>query len=1031
MNLNSISRCFDYIEFYKTSRYSHQKKWALSLLVLLGLSIAPAFGDASQIAGPDSNLYPDVRKAGVQGGIPTITNVLATITQGEAASNLSSAIQTAVNSATTAGVIQLPTGTYTLAQPIYINKSGIVISGTGTATTVINFTLQAPSNGTGSYFQPPSSQTTLYNNTWVEAQVCPTYQTGTATPAYLTSIQLFAGASAGTLNAVGAPYTQGLDGGAAFNADTNGGLIMAAAPHMTTCLVRCVAIYGTWTGTVTTPTGTVTVDRTFNLSDTTDPTAILPPYELAAFNFSGISDTGAAHVNIAAAGNSGDTSLSMPTGHGFNVGDMVQIHCPTTPTFNTDTGNKCTDDFFREYQFSVTGSSANSITLNQPLRIDYPIQDSLPPYVEKIHPIQNCGVQNFTLNQLYNVWTSGVYFYWAWNCWANNVVVNKSGRFPVWFSHAKWCEVNNCAYNGSWFTGGGSSAYAGFEFSFDCLMQNSITTGLRHGPLVQWSSAGDVIYNCTFTDSDAQWHAGWSNNNIFDNVTVLSNMSEPNATATSFSDFGSYGDGAYSSAPSDSLHGPNGPNNVVYNCDFSSPEHAVYMGGANQNWLILWNRFSADTGESFEFGENSTGHLISSNVFALGQTGYGMAFDGTPSTDIDFVNSLFSATFNKSITSTYTNPTGLTWPLGAPLASTTNNTYNDNLQQAIPGTTGTEAYTMLDGNFDDTTFDGWTIVGDTGLCTRQAASAYTGPYGLHIYNTLTSTTPPSATSVGFSDSGTVTPEAIVPGTTYGTRFLYRVNDGEAATSVALQFFNSSGVYLSKSTLVLKDTLGAWAPAMITAIAPATAASANVKVYVNSGFVANADLDNFEFGIVSKLANSTVSFDSGFESGGWTGWDNSADGGHSTISAEHNATTANHVVEITQGSLLTSSPFNVTVGDTYQARFTASTYSGTGVGPNVTLKFLNSSGVQIVTHTLTIPNNLADAAINPKVTWEQHVVRYEAPSDAATAEVEISSPSSAPATEDIDNVIVLDLPKRPVPVSPSVTSIYQWELSQGN
>ncbi|UKI34385.1 MAG: DUF3737 family protein [Lentisphaeria bacterium] len=93
-------------------------------------------------------------------------------------------------------------------------------------------------------------------------------------------------------------------------------------------------------------------------------------------------------------------------------------------------------------------------------------------------------------------------------------------------------------------------------------------------------ASGNVIRNGRFYHSDAQWHAGWSTENLFENCTIISDTRE----------FGGYGNIFWASSPEDGGHGPNGPRNVVYNCDGSSIADGVFLGGMNENWIFAWNR---------------------------------------------------------------------------------------------------------------------------------------------------------------------------------------------------------------------------------------------------------------------------------------------------------------------------------------------------------------------------------------------------------------------------------------------------------
>jgi hypothetical protein len=257
------------------------------------------------------------------------------------------------------------------------------------------------------------------------------------------------------------------------------------------------------------------------------------------------------------------------------------------------------------------------VTVTQPLRIDFPTSDG--SFVQKVMPIRYCGVENLSLQQTEDLWITGVLFSHAWNCWARGVTVKKCGRFPVYGSDAKWCEIRDCVFDDAWFKGGGGTAYAGWDKCWDCLMENVETFRLRHAPLFQWAASGNVSRKSVFHDSDAQWHAGWTNENLIEQCVVES------ATG-----HGGYGYGMWASPPEDTAHGPNGPRNVVYNCDLSSPKTGLWMGGMNENWLILYNRFRVEKGNGMFAKTASFDHIIRGNVFVLKDPSSSMIQLATP-----------------------------------------------------------------------------------------------------------------------------------------------------------------------------------------------------------------------------------------------------------------------------------------------------------------------------------------------------------------------------------------------------------------
>ena len=56
---------------------------------------------------------------------------------------------------------------------------------------------------------------------------------------------------------------------------------------------------------------------------------------------------------------------------------------------------------------------------------------------------------------------------------------------------------------------------------------------------------------------------------------------------------------------------------MVYNCDVRSEKAGLWMGGMNENWLILYNRFVVDRGQGVYAKTCSFDHIIKGNVFVL------------------------------------------------------------------------------------------------------------------------------------------------------------------------------------------------------------------------------------------------------------------------------------------------------------------------------------------------------------------------------------------------------------------------------
>ena len=315
---------------------------------------------------------------------------------------------------------------------------------------------------------------------------------------------------------------------------------------------------------------------------------------------------GAAGPRIALAedGQRGAMTLRLSGENAFRPGDCLMIDGPATQRWKRLTHNACQWGTYRRYMVRVNKVDGDAVTLAQPLRLAFPTIDGA--YVQRLEPIRRCGIEDVSIEQTENLWITAVLFRNAWNCWARGVRVKKCGRHPVYGDDAKFCEIRDCRFDDAWFKGGGGTAYVGWERAYDCLMDHVETFDFRHAPLFQWAASGCVIRNSVFHRSDGQWHSGWTNENLIEQCVIESAQGN-----------GGYGYGLWASPPEDTAHGPNGPRNVVYHCDVRSPRAGLWMGGMNEAWLILHNRFVVDKGEGVFAKTASFDHIIQGNVFVL------------------------------------------------------------------------------------------------------------------------------------------------------------------------------------------------------------------------------------------------------------------------------------------------------------------------------------------------------------------------------------------------------------------------------
>lgn len=325
-------------------------------------------------------------------------------------------------------------------------------------------------------------------------------------------------------------------------------------------------------------------------------------------------------TTLAADARRGDMTLELKPGSDVRVGDKFVI-CAWQ--FPEAARSMCSYEWCRMNAYEVQAIEGCKVTIRQPLRIDYPMNKT---FLQPIHAVERCGVEDMTIEHTCKLGYHSVSSQFAWNCWVRRVKVVRTGRSGVHFVASKWCEVRDCEFDSSHDTGGGS-AYGGFSKGWDCLVENVVWRNYRHAPVVQFGAQGNVFRNCVSDGSDAQWHAGWSAENLYENCVI--NSRKP-FTDPPDERGGGYGYGMYTTGSSDKSHGPNGPRNVVYNCDVVSPWDGVWGRGASENWLFLHNRFVVGNGPGFAADGGFFDAIVRHNTFVLRDKNWPMLVLETP-----------------------------------------------------------------------------------------------------------------------------------------------------------------------------------------------------------------------------------------------------------------------------------------------------------------------------------------------------------------------------------------------------------------
>ncbi len=581
---------------------------------LVGLTVS-GFAQA-EFPGPDGVAYPDWRRAGMPGGIPEVPVVARVADFGAKADDElddSKAILAAIAAAAKlgGGAVEFDEGRYILGQPICITADGIVLRGQGAdrTTLLFNYSLR---KGEIRFFNPrPGAVVNL--DTTIEVHAYPGEKDSTYEASALGQLESLVILHEGRVVA----ETKANEGGPFRCAIPLWRITREGGPLQLSARAK-------WVGGETAETSiTFQVDGTY----AADGHRRLTSHE-AAVTFIGDEWTkrGVHRWLLAGDAARGTNRITVQTDGGLfprptdlpgvttttaspslasalRPGDAVSLSAQTPEEWKKATGN--TRDFVRLNYARVAGVEGDTIVLDRPVRFDFRTAESARLDVR--HPIQGGGVEGMSFAQTHRLWSHMIDFRYAENCWVRGVIVRKAGRNPVNVEYSAHIEIRDSLFEDGWYQLGGGTSYFGFSSSFDCLAERVVTRRLRHAPCVNWSAAGNVFRESQFEQSDANWHTAWTHENLLECSTVV-------ATKGS----GSYGYGVYTSAHR-SAHAGTGPRNVFYANEILSPESAIYLGGAVENTMFLYNRFVVKRGPGIQAEARSDKVLLRGNTFILAE----------------------------------------------------------------------------------------------------------------------------------------------------------------------------------------------------------------------------------------------------------------------------------------------------------------------------------------------------------------------------------------------------------------------------
>lgn len=535
----------------------------------------------ADVMGPDGIAYPNWTRVGVIGGIPERANTLSAVDFGAVPDDEvddSAALQKAIatlEARPDGGVLFIPPGRYFLDRPIVVKGDNIVLRGAGAKRTrlVSRFSMRGATPEFHGIAANGEIHPQNFYYVWLD-------------PEGLTGVEIAAGGKIVNRIARSGRWEDQIF----FR--FNGSELVAAAGAGETEL-RVTASYRD--GSVRTSA------RPVRLGAEAVP-ALRGYGSLAVIAFAGTGPVGE-RILLAADGKRGDMSLTVAPGHGLVAGDRIILNAPSTPRWDALIGTALKGPQNRTNQYEIMRVAGDRLELAEALRLEFPVVDGT--YVQQLKSQVHCGIEDLGFEQAVRAKVHSLMFEYGWECWVRGVEVTRGGDKALYMPHNKRSEVRDSVFDRVWFNQGGSG-YIGWEHSFDCLMENVTTHAMRHAPVLQWAASGNVVRRSVFHGSDAQWHAGWTNENLFEELIVESSQQD-----------GAYGNGMWASPPEDRGHGPNGPRNVIYNCNITSGKAGLWMGGMNEAWLVLHNRFVVGRGPAVVMKTASFDHIIQDNVFVL------------------------------------------------------------------------------------------------------------------------------------------------------------------------------------------------------------------------------------------------------------------------------------------------------------------------------------------------------------------------------------------------------------------------------
>lgn len=202
------------------------------------------------------------------------------------------------------------------------------------------------------------------------------------------------------------------------------------------------------------------------------------------------------------------------TRNDISKGDYVFIQLPNGDWHDTVQNN--TEDNYVSQIVKVTRVNKKQLTLEDDFSITWEIAKSddnqITPFLQKIIPIQNIGIEHMTLEKEEIPYKSGIYlrFDLTVNSWVKGVKSIKPVHQHINVRRSLRLEVRENEFRDAVFHGTGGSGYGiALRRSSFCLIENNVFWRLRHAVMIARGANRNVIgYNYSYNQFDNGGKAG-------------------------------------------------------------------------------------------------------------------------------------------------------------------------------------------------------------------------------------------------------------------------------------------------------------------------------------------------------------------------------------------------------------------------------------------------------------------------------------------------------------------------------------------